>query len=117
MFENKKRELFSVPTDTKKTTTNSGNVGNAFIQNALEKSAEGLSGNGALKYTTTGDDFIDQFGNLGSFRDTNARTFNVISRDMAKLWGQNPEMAVRFALYMRTITRKTQLLNGEKTEN
>jgi hypothetical protein len=114
MFNEKKRELFSVPTATKK-EKESKNAVNSFIQAGLKKSAEGLSGNGALKYTTTGDDFLDQFGSLGTFRAI--RSYNEISMDMAKLYGQNPLMAVKFTLFMRTITRKTQIVDGDKTED
>jgi hypothetical protein len=114
MFQNKKKELFSVKekstvADTLSTTEN------PFIMGALKKSAEGLSGNGSFKYTTTGDDFVDQFGSLGNFLEI--RSYQDISKDMAMLYSQNPEMAVRFTLYMRTITRKSKTLSGDKTED
>lgn len=120
MFNEKKSELFSVKsegadTKTKATKSVGGFSSNTFIQGALKKSAEGLSGNGALKYTTTGDDFIDQFGSLGNYRAI--RSYSDISKDMAKLYGQDPLNAVKLTLFMRTITRKTQLLDGDKTED
>lgn len=114
MFNTKKKELFSVPTKSggKTKTTNTGS--NAFVHEGLKKSAEGLSGNGALKYTTTGNDFVDQFGSTGQFRAI--RPYSEISRDANVLYTQNPELAVKFTLYLRTISRKVQLFDGDKTE-
>ena len=109
MFTAKKTSLFEAK------TTSGSPAKNAFIKAGLKKSAQTLSGNGALKFSTTGNDFVDQFGKLGVMKVP--RSFADVSKDMSTLWAQNPEMAVRFALYIRTITRTTQLFDGSKTEN
>jgi hypothetical protein len=111
MFTTKKKELFSVPTKSSKATSTGSN---AFVHEGLKKSSESLSGNGALKYSTTGDDFVDQFGSTGQFRAI--RPYAEIARDMNVLYTQNPELAVKFTLYLRTISRKVQLFDGDKTE-
>lgn len=98
----------------KPTTTTSGTSTNAFVQGGLKKSAETLSGNGALKYSTTGDDFVDQFGKMGFYKSP--RTYDEIARDMSTLWANNPFLTICFVLFLRTITRIVSLFSGQKTE-
>ncbi len=107
MFTAKQKSLFETKTKTSATSTN------AFVNAGLKKSAETRSGNGALKYSTTGNSFVDQFGKLGSYKEP--RSFQDISKDMSELYAINPEMAVKFAFYIRTITRTAQYLDGTKT--
>lgn len=106
MFNSKQKKLFEVV----KTETSA----NDFIQAGLQKSAETVSGNGALKYSTTGNSFVDQFGVIGSYKEP--RSFEDISRDMSILWAESPKDAVAFALYLRMVTRQVMLFNGKKTE-
>lgn len=109
MFTAKKTSLFEA-----KSKTTSASSTNAFVKAGLKRSAVTKSGNGALKYSTTGNDFVDQFGKLGVMKVP--RSYADISKDMSTLWAQDPETAVKFALYIRTITRTTQLFDGSKTE-
>ena len=111
MFDSKKTALFSVP-GTKASATYIG-AKNAFLSAAGKASAETLSGNGALKYSTTGNDFVDQFGKLGSYKQP--RTYAEISRDASTLWASNPLLSVMFILYIRMITRVVSLFDGSKT--
>lgn len=108
MFKERKTSLFEVPA---KVPTKSSN---AFVNAGLSKSAETLSVNGALKYSTTGNDFVDQFGKLSSFKEL--RNFEDISNDCFLLYSQNPKLAVSFIFYIRMITRTTFLFDGSKTE-
>lgn len=111
MFNQKQTQLFerkSTPKTSVKIQTN-----NPFVASAMKKGAETLSGNGALKYSTTGLPFVDQFGKLGSFKAP--RPFSEIEKDCELLWAENKEMAVVFAFYIRMITRVTTLMNGEQT--
>lgn len=110
MFTAKQKSLFDSKSTTQKTSATSTN---AFVNAGLKKSAETRSGNGALKYSTTGNSFVDQFGKLGSYKEP--RSFQDISRDMSELYAINPEMTVKFAFYIRTITRQSQYLDGNKT--
>ena len=103
MFTAKKQKLFDVNKDKTSET-------NSFVEAGLKKSAETLSQNGALKYSTTGNPFVDQFGLLGNYKTP--RSFDEISRDCEILWGLNPLLTVVFILYIRTISRVTTLLNG-----
>lgn len=111
MFKNKKTQLFSVSsTKTRKSQSDSNSV---FINAALEKAAVTRSGNGAKKFSTTGDDFVDQFGKLGTYKAP--RNFADIERDSEILWANDPLTSVKFIHYLRTITRKVQLPDGTTT--
>lgn len=106
MFNNKKESLFEVP--VKEGTKNS------FIQEGLKSSAITVSGNGALKYDSTGNSFVDQFGSVGQFLP--ARDYNTIEKDISLLYAQDKETAIKFTLYLRLISRKCSLFDGTKTE-
>jgi hypothetical protein len=106
MFTTKKTSLFEVPS-RKATSTN------AFVNAGLKKSAETRSGNNALKFSTTGNDFVDQFGKLGSYKEL--RPFDEISKDTQLLWSQNPTLTMCFIFFIRLITRVVSLFTGEKT--
>lgn len=107
MFTKKMTSLFEVP------STKGTSKSNAFVNAGLRKSAETLSGNLALKYSTTGNDFVDQFGKLGSYKEQ--RSFNDISKDAQILWSQDPELAMHFTFFIRLITRTVSLFDGAKT--
>lgn len=107
MFDSKKKQLFSV---NKKTASDGG----AFVATAMKKSNETLSGNGSLKYKSTGNDFVDQFGVLGSYKQP--RSFSDIEKDCNLLWSQNKLKAVMFIFYIRMITRVVSLFNGVSTK-
>lgn len=102
MFTTKKASLFEVK---KKSVVN-----NSFVAAGLKKSSETVSGNGAVKYSSTGNPFVDQFGKLGSYKAP--RDFNEISRDCELLWAENKLLCVVMIYYIRTITRVVQLFNG-----
>lgn len=106
LFTSKQTKLFKVE--------NKATSDNPFVTAGLKKSAETLSGNGAKKYSTTGNDFVDQFGVLGSYKAP--RSFNDISNDCEKLWATNPLMTVAFIFYIRMITRVVTLFNGVSTK-
>lgn len=113
MFDSKKTSLF--PVREKRTasasTTNSAGKRPAFVQAGLKKKAEILSGNGALKYSTTGNAFVDQFGKLGSYKAP--RPFGEIVKDCEALWAEDQLKTVRMIVYMRMITRPVQMLDPE----
>lgn len=111
MFTNKKSELFEAPAklSSKSSKTNTS----AFVNAGMAKSSETRSGNNAVKYESSGNDFVDQFGKLGSYKAP--RTFAEISKDCDILWGQNKMLTVAFMLYIRMITRVTDIF-GKKTK-
>lgn len=111
MFNRKEKQLFAVaPKSTQSTSAK-----NAFVQSAMKQSAVTQSGNGALKYSTTGNPFVDQFGKVGSYKAP--RSYADISNDMATLWAKNPLMTVCFVFFIRMITRIVSLFNGNKTNS
>ena len=109
MFTSKKTTLIdkSAKTSAVKTATN------PFVKAGLKKGAETLSGNGSLKYKTSGNSFLDQFNSLGSYKAP--RTYAEIARDQDLLWSVDPKTTVLFTYYVRTITRTVQLFDGSKT--
>lgn len=88
---------------------------NKFLQNASVKAAETRSGNGSLKYSTSGNAFVDQFTKSGTFKAP--RKFSEIERDAELLWGEDPLKAVKFTLFLRTIPRIVNLPDGSKTQS
>lgn len=98
IFEKKVSNLLSPP-NTKE---------NSFVKEALKASNETLSGNGSLKYTTSGDDFVDNFAAISYFKSP--RSYKEVSEDMQRLWSQDPLKCLKLAIYIRMITRKPQVL-------
>ena len=112
MFEARKESLGT------KSTTTSGNaknvLPNAFVKAGMKKGAETLSGNGALKFSTSGDAFTDQFTFIGSYKKP--RPFKDIAADCELLWAEDKRKTVMFNSYLRLITRQVSLFDGKKTE-
>jgi len=109
MFETKKKALFSVAQSHVPKTDNS------FIKAAMKQAVSTTSlGNGALKVTTTGNDFVDQFGKCTVYKAP--RTYTEIANDMQLLFSQNQLTTAKFATYLRMITRQVQFSDGSKTE-
>lgn len=108
-FERKKKSLFPSKKEGQTATQN------AFVKAGLKKSTETVSGNGAKKYATSNDVFVDQFAAIANFKEP--RKYEDISKDMYKLWSVNPLNCVKLALYVRMITRDTQVnVPGKETE-
>jgi hypothetical protein len=105
MFDKKVSNLLNSPTITTE---------NLFIKEGLKTSNETLSGNGALKYSTSGNDFVDNFSAISTFK--NPRTYNEVSLDMFKLWNQDPTLCLKLAVYIRMITRASKVVNSEYSE-
>lgn len=114
MFTEKKNSLFEVPVKKGNASTTSRTTSsNAFVNAGLKKSAETLSGNGALKYSSSGSDFVDQFSSMSKYRAP--RPFGDIAKDMSILAAINLRLTVAFVLFLRIITRVVSLFDGTKT--
>lgn len=81
---------------------------NSFVQGAMKATNTTTSGNGALKYSTSGDDFVDNFAAISTFKEP--RSYNEVAKDMQRLWSQDPAKCLKLAVYIRMITRKPQVL-------
>lgn len=103
MFNKKVSSLLSSKTE---------NAKNSFVKEAMKASNTTLSGEGSLKYTTSGDDFVDDFANIARYKEP--RSYAEVSETMQRLWSQDPVKALKMTFYIRTITRKTKLNNGEE---
>lgn len=111
MFNSKKETLFTKG-DVKNNKTSEKN---GFLNQGMKESSMTTEyGNGAVKYTTTNNDFVDQFGLISNYRKP--REFSEISKDMNILWSKNPKDAMKLAFYIRMISRKTQMFDGSTTE-
>ena len=87
---------------------------NLFSSNSPVKKVEyTTSGNGALKLTSTGDPFVDQFGLISQYRQL--RPYSSISKDMKELWDIDPMYTLKLLFYIRLITRKVKFSNGTET--
>lgn len=106
MFNKKQQSIFNTPVQ---------GVNNSFVNTALQNSNKTLSGNGALKYKSSGNDFVDQFSNLSIYRKP--RSFEEISKDTLLLWSQNKLLCVMFIFFIRMISRITSLWDGSRTND
>lgn len=84
---------------------------NQFLQEGLKQSSVVLSGNGAVKYSTSGNKFVDNFAVIANFKQP--RTYQEVAKDMELLWSINPKDTVKLAIYIRIITRKSQVLTKD----
>lgn len=115
MFNNKQDSLFPKKKTSAMSSTTLNTNKNSFLAVAEKESAKTSSGNGALKYSTTGNDFVDQFGQLGVMKKP--RTYSEISNDVSTLWAKNPKLTIAFILFIRMITRVVSLFDGTKTQS
>ena len=87
---------------------------NQFLKEGMKVSSETVSGNGAKKYSTSGNDFVDNFAAISYFKEP--RSYNDVAKDMELLWSQNPELCLKLAVYIRLVTRKSKIVDGEGVE-
>lgn len=104
-FSKKKESLFKTVTPQQD---------NAFVKEGLKESSKTVSGNGAVKYSTSSDAFVDNFSAIANFKEP--RTYAEVSKDMYKLWSINPKKCLKLAVYIRLITRETQVSLPEGSE-
>ncbi|MDR0927147.1 MAG: DUF2828 family protein [Ignavibacteria bacterium] len=86
---------------------------NSFIDEGLKITARILSGNGAEKFSTSGNPFVDQFNMLSLYRKP--RKYNKIAKDCELLWSTDKELCVKFIFWLRIITRVTIYMDNRKT--
>lgn len=113
MYNTKDSKLFDVPQIKAQTSGIDSHGTNLFVATGLKDASKTKSGNGALKYAEMDNAFVTQFGSMSSW--LKPRTYDQVATDMSELWAIDPELAVRFALYARMVTRKTKV-NGATTE-
>ena len=87
---------------------------NQFLKEGMKVSSETVSENGAKKYSTSGNDFVDNFATISYFKEP--RSYNDVAKDMELLWSQNPELCLKLAVYIRLVTRKSKIVDGETVE-
>lgn len=109
MFKEKQKALIESKFKVVKSTPTT----NAFVNSGLKKAAVTVSGNGAKKYSATANEFVNQFGVLGSYKVR--RSFVDIMKDISTIWGIDALLAMKFTLYLRIITRIVVFPNGTKT--
>ena len=87
---------------------------NLFIEKGIQASNETLSEEGALKYTTTGNEFVDDFASISKYKEP--RSYEDVSKTMQTLYSIDPIKAIKMILYIRLITRKTQIVTNGQVE-
>lgn len=123
MFDKKQSTLITKKSkESKASTTGKVSVkgatqkGNSFLAAGLGKSPVQKvvrSGNGAKKFSSTANVFVDQFGQAGNYKKP--RTFPEITKSMVETTKYNFGLAMRLLFYLRLITRAVVLPNGQKT--
>ena len=88
-------------------------IKNQFLKEGLKETSATFSHNGAKKYSTTGNDFVDNFSAISYFREP--RSYEEVSKDMSLLWSQNPLLCLKLAVYIRLITRKSVIIKDDGT--
>lgn len=89
-------------------------VNNAFIKEGMKATHETVSGNGALKYSTSGNDFVDDFASIAKYKEP--RSYKEVAETMQLLYSEDKEKAVKLAIFIRLITRKSQVMNNKNVE-
>lgn len=111
MFEKRKTSLFAKSGIAAHTPTASTS---AFVKESLKASATTTAlGNGAVKFTTTGNDFVDQFGKVTNYKAP--RAFSDVAKDMSLLFSQDRRLAIAFMFYLRMVTRVVAFFDGLRT--
>jgi hypothetical protein len=82
---------------------------NAFL-NVFDAKNMTTTENGALSKVSTLSVITDQFGKAGNYRERNIED---VFADMDALWNENQLYALRFVFYLRMVTRKTTLIDGD----
>lgn len=85
------------------------NAKNLFVTEAMKATNIVLSGNGSVKYSTSGNDFVDNFASISRFKEP--RSYQEVDKDMRLLWSINPELCLKLAVYIRLITRKSKIVD------
>ncbi len=104
MFDKKKDSLiYTAPMNSK--------TGNKFVKAGLRESALTYSHEGALKYSTSGDAFVDNFASISLFRLP--RNYADVARDMNVLWSISPINCLKLMVYIRMITRSSKAMGED----
>lgn len=82
---------------------------NQFLQEGVRVSKQTLSKEGAKKYVTSLNDFVDQFSSISYYKEP--RSFEQVQKDMELLWSKDPLLCLKLAVYIRLITRKSKTSN------
>lgn len=104
-----------LPKQAVKSTAATTKKKNSFVLGSQRKASLTTSlGNGAVKFVTTNNDFVDDFGKISQYKAP--RSYTDVSKTMSTQWGQSPEDCLRLLFYIRLITRTVVLPDGSKTE-
>lgn len=102
MFNEKLTNLFDIK---------SNNIENQFLKEGLKETSVTESGNRAKKYSTSGNDFVDNFAAISYFKEP--RSYKEVAKDMELLWSLDPKLCLKLAVYIRLITRKSKVVKDD----
>lgn len=87
---------------------------NAFLKEGMKASYETTSRNGALKYSTSGNDFVDDFASIAKYKEP--RSYEDVAKTMQLLYSIDKIKTVKMAIFIRLITRKSQVMKDKGVE-
>ena len=112
MFNEKRTSIYDIVPEAIQGSASS-KFNNIFEREQFKKEHETLSGNLSVKYSTTGNPFVDDFALVANYR--NPRTFEEVSKTMQNLYWIDPLLAIKESTYIRLITRNSKLFTGKKS--
>lgn len=74
---------------------------------------DATTANGALSHSSSGKHSLDYFAKAGTYQ---GRSLQQVGEDLKAVWSESPETALAIMFYLRTVTRKSQFMNGTATE-
>ena len=78
---------------------------NMFLNQLTTKNT--TTENGAISNSSTGSALLDQFGKVATYALAK-RSQNTIDSEMAAIWDENPELAMKALFYWRMVTRQNK---------
>lgn len=111
MFSEKRTSIYDTVPNTGQGSA-SPKFNNIFEREQFKNEHQTYSGNMSVKYTTTGNPFVDDFALIANYR--NPRTFEEVSKTMQNLYWIDPLLAIKESTYIRLITRNSKLFTGKK---
>ena len=84
------------------------------LKSLNEKVATIKSEEGAVKYATTGNEFVDEFGSLARYKKP--REYDEVANTCMRLWQIDPLEFLKITFYLRLISRAPKLFNGKQLD-
>lgn len=84
------------------------------LKSLNEKVATIKSEEGSIKYATTGNECVDEFGSLARYKKP--REYDEVANTCMRLWQIDPLEFLKITFYLRLISRAPKLFNGKQLD-